>query len=82
MSIVLSESNRETLMIERGGFVNNTGGHWIFVLNADNSIAHRRSIIVGKRNQQFIEVIKGLNEGDKVIISNYSAFDKADILNF
>ncbi len=82
MNIVLSKSNRETLMIKRGGFVNNTGGNWIFVLNADNSIAHRRSITLGKRNQQFFEVIKGLDKGEKVIISNYSAFDKADVLNF
>lgn len=82
MDIVLSESTNETLMIERGAFINNTGGNWIFVLNTDTGTAYRRSITVGKKNQQFIEVINGLEEGDRVIISNYSAFDKADTLNF
>ena len=78
IELILSEGQESTLLIKRGAFINSTGGNWAFVLDEDGSFAERRAIKLGKSNQYYYSVIDGLNEGETVITSNYSAFDKAD----
>ncbi|GAB2930642.1 efflux RND transporter periplasmic adaptor subunit [Rheinheimera gaetbuli] len=81
MEIVLSDSDEEVLMIERGPFYRNTGGHWVFVLNGDGTSASKRSIVLGKINQNYFEVLEGLEVGEMVITSSYNGFDKSEILH-
>ena len=64
----------ETLLIPVGGFIQDTGGNWVFVVNNDGSQAHRRDITSGRRNNRFLEVQSGLEAGNRVITSNYSQF--------
>jgi HlyD family secretion protein len=54
-----------------GGFIQDTGGNWVFVLDAGGDSALRRDIRVGRRNNRFVEVIAGLQQGDRVITSGY-----------
>jgi HlyD family secretion protein len=61
----------ETLLLPIGGFVQDTGGNWAFVLDADGRSATRRDIRTGRRNNRFIEVREGLEAGDRVITSSY-----------
>ena len=71
----------EAILIPRGSFYQNTGGKWVYVLNADGTKATKRSVRIGRQNPQYYEVIEGLDPGDKVIISAYDAFgDKDELL--
>lgn len=71
----------EAILIPRGSFYQNTGGKWVYVLNADGTKATKRSVRIGRQNPQYYEVLEGLAPGDRVIISAYDTFgDKDELL--
>ena len=80
LNLQLGQST-EAILIPRGSFYQNTGGKWVYVLNADGTKATKRSVRIGRQNPQYYEVLEGLAPGDKVIISSYDAFgDKDELL--
>lgn len=66
------------VVIPRGQFFRNTGGRWIYVLNADGTEATRRDITIGRQNPRYYEVTGGLSPGERVLISEYTDFGDAD----
>lgn len=64
----------DALLLPRGGFFQDTGGNWVFVLNESGDAALRRDIRLGRRNPEYFEVLEGLEEGDQVITSEYAAY--------
>jgi HlyD family secretion protein len=66
------------LILPNGAFVNDSGGAWVFALSANGEDAQRRDVRLGRRSNSQIEVLSGLAPGDKVIISGYAAFGKAE----
>lgn len=72
--------SKVALLVPRGGFFQSTGGQWIFVLDKSESFAEKRDIRLGSMNPRYIEVLEGLEAGEKVIISNYDNFGDADKL--
>lgn len=62
----------DALLLPRGGFFQDTGGNWAFVLDEAGEYATRRDIRTGRRNTRYIEIQEGLQEGDRVITSSYS----------
>ena len=70
----------EAILIPRGSFYQNTGGKWVYVLNADGTKATKRSIRIGRQNPQYYEVLEGLAPGDKVVISSYDSLGDKDEL--
>ena len=81
MEFVLSDSEDEVIVVERGPFYKATGGHWVFVVNEDRTQAIRRPIVLGKKNQNYFEVLEGLNQGETIITSSYNGFDKSELLH-
>ncbi|REG82526.1 efflux RND transporter periplasmic adaptor subunit [Algoriphagus antarcticus] len=75
----LSDSE-QSLLLPTGGFFKDTGGNWVFVINADGN-AEKRNIRLGNKNPEYYEVLEGLVEGEKVIISGYENFGKNEILD-
>ncbi|WP_148782450.1 efflux RND transporter periplasmic adaptor subunit [Aquimarina intermedia] len=73
LRIELGQSSEE-LAIPVGGFYNNTGGNWLFVLNEGTNEAEKRTIELGKKNIEYYQVLSGLEVGEKVIISSYDSF--------
>ena len=65
----------ESLLLPLGGFIQDTGGNWVFVLGADGQFAYRRDIRVGRRNNRFVEVREGLQQGERVVTSSYSQME-------
>jgi len=61
-------------LIANGAFYQDTRGSWVFVINQDGSEAVRRNVKLGRRNNQFIEVLSGLEVGEQVITSPYSSY--------
>ena len=71
MNLILG-SPAQSLLLPVGSFVQNTGGNWAFVLDEAGEYAIRRDIRTGRRNNRYIEIQEGLQEGDRVITSSYS----------
>ena len=62
------------IIIPRGDFYQHTGGRWIYRLSADGKKATKVEIEIGRQNPQHYEIVDGLNEGDRVIVSGYDKF--------
>jgi Membrane-fusion protein len=78
--LALSDETK-ALLLAKGGFYQQTGGNWIFKLDKNGSTAYRVDIQLGRQNPEYYEVIKGLQPGDKVIVSSYETYDKVQELN-
>jgi HlyD family secretion protein len=74
---VLMEEKNDVLTLQRGQFLDSGGNRIAYVLDDDN-VAHRRSIEIGARSLAAVEIVKGLNEGDMVVISSIDQFRSAD----
>jgi len=47
-------------------------------LGPDGSVAHRRTIKLGRRNADQVEILGGLSAGEKVLTSDYSGLERID----
>ncbi|MEI9997508.1 MAG: HlyD family efflux transporter periplasmic adaptor subunit [Rhizomicrobium sp.] len=65
-------------MLPNGPFYQDTGGNWAFVVDPDGGSAGRRSLRLGRRNLENVEVLDGLKPGDRVIVSSYQGFQTVD----
>lgn len=75
LQILLALSDeRQAVMIPQGGFYQQTGGNWIFKVSADGTRAYKVNIQLGNKNQDYYEVLSGLQPGDKVITSSYETY--------
>lgn len=75
--VALGDHSR-TLVLPAGPFLQHTGGNWVFVVSADGGSAARRPIKIGRRNVEQVEVLGGLQPGERVITSDYTGFDRID----
>jgi HlyD family secretion protein len=71
--LALSEE-RQSVLVPRGGFYQQTGGNWIFKVSDDGKTAYRADIQLGNQNPEYYEVLGGLKPGDKVVTSSYENY--------
>ena len=71
--LALSEE-RQSVLVPRGGFYQQTGGNWIFKVADDGKTAYRVDIQLGNQNPEYYEVLAGLKPGDKVVTSSYENY--------
>jgi HlyD family secretion protein len=81
VKLTLGDSSRAVL-IPNGAFFNDTGGNWVFVIDGSGRGATRRAVQLGRRNNDFIEVLGGIKPGERVITSSYSGLVDKDHLSF
>lgn len=74
-------SAESKLQIANGGFLQNTAGSWVFVVDENGAQASKRTIRLGRKNPQSIEVLSGLTQDERVITSSYANFADADKLS-
>ena len=72
----------DAVLVPNAAFFNDTGGAWVFVVAGDRSHAVRRSVRLGRRNPQHIEVLEGLSPGEEIVTSPYTSFLAMDRLDF
>ena len=71
-------------LIPNGAFYNESGGAYVFVVSPDGGTAVKRQVRLGRRNPDYIEVLDGLDAGERVITSPYTGFadkDRLDLSN-
>ena len=73
---ILMDTRRNVLMVERGPFVEQGGGRQAYVM--DGSSAVRRPVQLGASSLSHVEVLGGLQPGDKVVVSGSDQFGDAE----
>jgi HlyD family secretion protein len=75
LQIRLALSDETTaLLVQKGGFYQQTGGNWIFKLSENGKTAYKVDIQLGRQNPDYYEVLQGLKPGDKVVVSSYENY--------
>jgi len=72
--------DEDALVLPTGAFLEASGGAWVFVVDQDGTSAHRRTVRLGRRTPEAVEVLSGLAAGDRVVTSDYTGFDRIDRL--
>ncbi len=75
---VILEKKSNVLFLPRGSFVQHHGGRKAFVVV--DEVATLTKISIGSSSINKIEIISGLTEGDRVIVSNTDFVDKSKVL--
>ncbi len=73
---IVMDTRRNVLMVERGPFVEQDGGNAAYVV--DGSSAVRRAIRTGASSLSNVEILSGLQPGDRIVVSGSDQFDNAD----
>ena len=76
----LGDLDEATVLLNRGGFWQKTGGQWVYLVDKSGEFATKRMIRLGRQNTQVYEVLAGLEPGEKVITSTYDSFGDIDKL--
>jgi len=75
--LVMMDELRNVLKLQRGSFTDAGSGRIAFVLGEDG-IATKRPIELGVRSVSEVQILSGLSEGDRVIISSIAEFEDFD----
>jgi HlyD family secretion protein len=73
---ILIDQRDNVLMVDRGSFVDQDGGHFAYVVH--DNVAERRPIRIGASSIAKVEILEGLAAGDRLVISGSDAFSGAD----
>lgn len=71
---IVLESREDVLKVQRGAFLDTGGGRVAYVVQDD--IAVRRPIRTGAASVSEVEILEGLQPGDRIIISNLGEFER------
>ncbi len=73
---ILIEEKEQVLMVPRGQFVDSGNGRVAYVLR--DTIAYRTPIMIGATSLSSVEILEGLDEGDRIVISSTETFNNAE----
>ena len=76
---LVTNTRRDVPVIPRGSVIN-TYGSWIVFKVNDRNIASRREISLGLENEEFIEVVSGLEEGELVVSQGQNFLSDGDLV--
>jgi HlyD family secretion protein len=72
---ILLDKRDNVLAVQRGSFVDESGGAYAYVVH--DGIAEKRPIRVGASSIDKVEILDGLKEGDRIVISGTDSFKNA-----
>ncbi len=70
---VVTNRSPKTLRVANGPAFTGKRKQFVYVL--ENAVAHRREVEIGLSNFDFVEIKKGLNAGEKVILSDMNQYE-------
>ncbi|WP_305805873.1 efflux RND transporter periplasmic adaptor subunit [Stenotrophomonas sp. YIM B06876] len=73
---VLLDTRRDVLKLERGPFVEQSGGRYAYVMDGRSAV--RRPVQLGVSSLGEVEVLSGLKPGDRVVVSGSELFGDAE----
>ncbi|KRE88606.1 ABC transporter permease [Frateuria sp. Soil773] len=72
---ILLDKRDNVLTVQRGSFVDESGGSYAYLVH--DGIAEKHPIRVGASSIDKVEILDGLKEGDKIVISGTDSFKNA-----
>jgi HlyD family secretion protein len=72
----------KSLMVAKGGFYQETGGRWVYIISKDQKTASRMDVRLGRQNPRNVEILEGLKEDDWIVTSGYDSYKEIDNLVF
>ncbi|WP_181952582.1 efflux RND transporter periplasmic adaptor subunit [Vulcaniibacterium gelatinicum] len=73
---IVLDTRRDVLMVERGPFVEEGGGRSAWVMDGGSAV--RRPVRLGASSLDAVEILSGLKEGDRVVVSGSETFGDAE----
>ena len=73
---IVLESRDDVLKVQRGAFLDTGGGRVAYVVQGD--VATKRAIRTGAVSMSEVEIVEGLQPGDRIIISNLGEFERVE----
>lgn len=67
LELQLSQDDAPVLAVPEGALISLAEKHFVLVVDGEQN-AHQIEILIGRRRVGFVEVLSGLNEGDRVIV--------------
>jgi HlyD family secretion protein len=77
--LIVTEQAANVLRLKRGDLITKNKKQYVYVLDQDKAV--RRRIETGLSDMEYIEVLSGLQEGERVIISASAAFRHMQEIN-
>lgn len=65
---------KTALLLPMGGYINDSGGTWVFVLDKSGKNAEKRAIKIGQRSNRQVEILEGVAAGENVVVSSYAQY--------
>ena len=75
-SRIVLDTRQNVLMVERGPFLEQDGGRFAWVV--DGRSASRRPIQAGTASLGYVEIVSGLQEGERIVVSGSEQFGDAE----
>ena len=75
---IMLERKPDTLLVQRGPFFDSEGGRFAYVVEGQQAV--RRAIVTGSTGTGQIEILDGLEAGERIVISDTSSFNNAEIV--
>jgi HlyD family secretion protein len=72
---VLIDRRDNVLMVDRGSFVDQEGGGFVYLVH--DNVAERHPVSLGAASIAKVEILEGLGEGDRIVINGTDAFNNA-----
>ncbi|MBP2159188.1 MULTISPECIES: efflux RND transporter periplasmic adaptor subunit [Asticcacaulis] len=76
----MSAGSEVATLAPSGSWLADTNGTSVFVVNAKGDKASRRTVTIGRRNPEYVEVLSGLKPGERIIVAGTSNYQKAQHL--
>jgi HlyD family secretion protein len=73
---ILIEERPDVLLVARGPFVEEQGARYAYVMDGD--IAVRRPVRLGATSVNAVEILEGLQPGERVVVAGTDAFEDAE----
>jgi len=73
---IVLDTRRNALQVERGPFVEQDGGRFAYVM--DGSTAVRRPVRIGASSLNAVELLDGVQPGDRIVVSGSDQFGDAE----
>ncbi len=72
---VVLDQRKDVLMVARGSWLDTEGGHFAYVVN--DGLAQRRAIRAGASSLSTVEILEGLQPGERIVASGTDIFNSA-----
>jgi HlyD family secretion protein len=77
---LVTDSRPKTVRVANGAAFKGAATQDVFVLRSDGKL-ERRTVKIGLRNFDFVEILEGISDGETVVVSDLSKYKNATVID-